>query len=79
MSHVIRKSTLGLSLLAGGVIFTLVASVPSSQSTNQALPKPQLNNQVADIAPAPTEASETNSPAKSIAPSNDYCVHFFTI
>ncbi|WP_414581164.1 DUF4349 domain-containing protein [Scytonema sp. PCC 10023] len=62
-SQVIRKSTLVLSLLAGGVIFTSCASVPSSESTNQqALPKAQLNNQVADTAPAaPADASESTS------------------
>jgi hypothetical protein len=62
LSQVIPKSTLILSLLAGGVIFTSCASIPSSESTNQALPKAQLNNQVADTAPAaPTEASESTS------------------
>lgn len=61
LSHVIRKSALILCLLAGGVIFTSCASVPGSESTNQqALPKAQLNNQMADTAApaAPTEASE---------------------
>ncbi|NJM73470.1 MAG: hypothetical protein HC862_26980 [Scytonema sp. RU_4_4] len=64
LSRVIRKPTLVLSVLAGGIIFTSCASAPSPESVNQALPKAQLNNQVADTAAepaAPPEVSETTS------------------
>ncbi|MBW4626063.1 MAG: DUF4349 domain-containing protein [Brasilonema octagenarum HA4186-MV1] len=59
----IRKPTLVLSVVAGGVILTSCASVPSAESTNQALPKAQINNQLADTAArsALTEVSETTS------------------